>query len=323
MTQTLDFSPLSRYLPSDLQDQPQEIRLAYLADIIREHHVSHGSKDLYDAFTQFLLENYPPKHPELKTIDEKFFTPSFWNAVQDGSQKKLREIPLEASPGVWIFDMLTPEFCNKLIEEVDAFQQWCDANLLRIHRPNNVNHYGVVLDDFGFYDILQEWLKRFIKPMAAFLLPEFGGDSLDDHHGFVVEFEIGKESDTNFHVDRSEVTLNVCLGKVFEGGDIYFSGVRCSDHINGPANPDEKFEIPRQIGQALIYSGRHRNGSHPITSGERLSLTMWCRSSKFAQENSQKKGHPSWCPFEPRIPEKRVHVPRDPVHIVDGVVEQL
>lgn len=35
-----------------------------------------------------------------------------------------------------------------------------------------------------------------------------------------------------FHVDDSEVTLNVCLGKHFSGGELFFRGVRCDKHVN-------------------------------------------------------------------------------------------
>lgn len=41
-----------------------------------------------------------------------------------------------------------------------------------------------------------------------------------------------------FHVDDSEVTLNVCLGKEFEGGELFFRGVRCEKHVNGEARPE-------------------------------------------------------------------------------------
>nr|CAB3502337.1 unnamed protein product [Digitaria exilis] len=36
----------------------------------------------------------------------------------------------------------------------------------------------------------------------------------------------------SFHVDDSEVTLNVCLGKQFSGGELYFRGIRCENHVN-------------------------------------------------------------------------------------------
>ena len=35
-----------------------------------------------------------------------------------------------------------------------------------------------------------------------------------------------------FPCDDSEVTLNVCLGKQFSGGELFLWGVRCEDHVN-------------------------------------------------------------------------------------------
>ncbi|GMY32351.1 Fe2OG dioxygenase domain-containing protein [Fagus crenata] len=43
--------------------------------------------------------------------------------------------------------------------------------------------------------------------------PEVGGSTLDSHHGFVVEYGMDRDVELGFHVDDSEVTLNVCLGR--------------------------------------------------------------------------------------------------------------
>lgn len=39
-------------------------------------------------------------------------------------------------------------------------------------------------------------------------------------------------------MDDSEVTLNVCLGKQFTGGELFFRGVRCEKHVNSEAHPE-------------------------------------------------------------------------------------
>ena len=39
-------------------------------------------------------------------------------------------------------------------------------------------------------------------------------------------------------MDDSEVTLNVCLGKQFSGGDLFFQGVRCDKHVNTETRSD-------------------------------------------------------------------------------------
>lgn len=42
-------------------------------------------------------------------------------------------------------------------------------------------------------------------------------------------------------MDDSEVTLNVCLGKQFSGGELYFRGVRCDKHVNSETQPEVYF----------------------------------------------------------------------------------
>ena len=49
-----------------------------------------------------------------------------------------------------------------------------------------------------------------VQPFATFLYPLLG-QGLDSHHGFVVEYELGKDINLGFHVDDSEVRLQVNL----------------------------------------------------------------------------------------------------------------
>lgn len=39
-------------------------------------------------------------------------------------------------------------------------------------------------------------------------------------------------------MDDSEVTLNVCLGKQFSGGTLFFRGVRCDEHVHSESQPE-------------------------------------------------------------------------------------
>jgi hypothetical protein len=48
----------------------------------------------------------------------------------------------------------------------------------------------VVLDDIGFDEIMQLLMIKYIKPVASFLFNDFGGDTLDSHHAFMVNIII-------------------------------------------------------------------------------------------------------------------------------------
>ena len=53
-------------------------------------------------------------------------------------------------------------------------------------------------------------MQKCVQPFATFLYPVLG-QQLDSHHGFVVEYELGKDVNLGFHVDDSEVCVCVCV----------------------------------------------------------------------------------------------------------------
>ena len=55
-----------------------------------------------------------------------------------------------------------------------------------------------------------------LQKVAERLFPREGA-SLDRHHSFVVQYEEGKDLGLDMHVDNSDVTFNVCLGREFTG----------------------------------------------------------------------------------------------------------
>ncbi|KAL9372395.1 hypothetical protein Peur_034639 [Populus x canadensis] len=98
-----------------------------------------------------------------------------------------------------------------------------------------------------------------------------------------------------FHVDDSEVTLNVCLGKQFSGGELFFRGTRCDKHVNTGSQPEEIFDYSHVPGGAVLHLGRHRHGVRATTSGHRINLLLWCRSSVFREIRKYQKDFSSWC----------------------------
>lgn len=131
-------------------------------------------------------------------------------------------------------------------------------------------------------------------PFATQLYPEVGGDSLDSHHGFLVEYQPGKDVSLDFHVDASDVTLNVCLGREFAGGELYFGGIRCALCQTTMPLPEEEYTLAHRPGQAVLHRGRHRHAAKPITGGQRCNLILWCTSSRFQHEFDETTC-PSWC----------------------------
>jgi hypothetical protein len=248
----------------------------------------------YHEYCALLQEHYTPLHPHLFAIRDEMFVPSLVRAVRSKRPEALRQLCAEPQRGIYVFDMLQSRFCADLLEEIAFFENWCAENEIQMIRPNTMNNYGAVLDTFGFQDMLQHLMLEYVSPFASLFYRDVGGDTLDSHHGFVVEYKPGKDVSLDFHVDASDVTLNVCLGKKFTGGELYFRGVRCGVCQQTEALPAEEFDIVHVPGRAILHRGRHRHGAHPITGGERYNLILWCNSSRYDGRHD-KQHDPAFC----------------------------
>ncbi|CAI9096107.1 OLC1v1032184C1 [Oldenlandia corymbosa var. corymbosa] len=292
------FSSLERYLPPSLLNSSREAKVNYMREILQRYSTDSDRTRVqkHREYRQKIISNYQPLHRDLYTMHAtNFFVPSFLNAVSENTEQSFRNIMREPSPGIFAFEMLQPRFCEMLLAEVENFEKWVHETKFRIMRPNTMNRYGAVLDDFGLETMLDKLMEEFVRPMSRVFFPEVGGSSLDTHHGFVVEYGMERDVDLGFHVDDSEVTLNVCLGKQFSGGELFFRGVRCEKHVNTETQPHESFDYSHVPGCAILHRGRHRHGARATTSGNRINLLLWCRSSTFRELRKYHKDCSSWC----------------------------
>ncbi|XP_050256134.1 2-oxoglutarate and iron-dependent oxygenase domain-containing protein CP2 isoform X1 [Quercus robur] len=300
----LDFSPsifssLERYLPPTMLALPRDDKVKFMKDILLKY-LPHGERNRvqkHREYRQKIISNYQPLHREIYTMHpQTFFVPSFLKAINDNSEESFRSIMSEPSPGVFTFEMIQPRFCELLLSEVENFEKWVNEAKFRIMRPNTMNKYGAVLDDFGLETMLDKLMEGYIRPISKVFFQEVGGSTLDSHHGFVVEYGKDRDVDLGFHVDDSEVTLNVCLGKQFSGGELFFRGTRCDKHVNtGSQSEQEIFDYSHVPGRAVLHRGRHRHGARATTSGHRINLLLWCRSSVFREMKKYQKDFSSWC----------------------------
>ncbi|XP_030476410.1 2-oxoglutarate and iron-dependent oxygenase domain-containing protein CP2-like isoform X2 [Syzygium oleosum] len=299
----LDFSPmlfssLERYLPPTLLSLSRDAKVDYMRDILLRYSPEGERTRVlrHREYRQKILANYKPLHRELYTMHAaSFFVPSFLRALKENTEESFRSIITEPSPGIYVFEMLQSRARAMLLSEVENFERWVHDTNFRIMRPNTMNKYGVVLDDFGLENMLARMMDEFVRPIARVFYPEVGGATLDSHHGFVVEYGMDRDVELGFHVDDSEVTLNVCLGEQFLGGELFFRGVRCDKHVNSETQPEESFDYDHLPGHAVLHRGRHRHGARATTSGHRANLIMWCRSSVFRELRKYQTDFSSWC----------------------------
>ncbi|KAJ1689850.1 hypothetical protein LUZ63_014005 [Rhynchospora breviuscula] len=292
------FSSLERHLPPTMAELPREAKFQYMSEVLSRY-LPEGERTKIQKHKEYrhkIISLYKPLHRDLFTINPAaFFLPSFLKAMSDNTEESIRSIMSEPSPGIFTFPMLQPSFCQMLLEEVENIENSVRLRNIKIMKPNTMNKYGAVLDDFGFDAMLTKLMEDFICPISKVFYPEVGGTALDTHHGFVVEYGKDRDLDLGFHVDDSEVTLNVCLGKQFSGGELFFRGVRCEKHVNSDTLPEEIFDYNHVPGQAVLHRGRHRHGARATTAGHRINLLLWCRSSAFRELRKYQKDFASWC----------------------------
>jgi hypothetical protein len=292
------YSALERHLPPSLLEADRDVKLDFMRDILARYwpHGERNKVQRHKEYRQKILHLYKPLHGELYTMHpSSFFLPTFLEAVRTNTEESIASIMTEPTPGVFSFAMLQPNFCDMLLEEVENFEKWVHAMKFKIMRPNTMNKYGAVLDDFGLEAVLNQFMEEFIAPISKVFYSEVGGGTLDSHHAFVVEYGKDRDVELGFHVDDSEVTLNVCLGKQFSGGELYFRGIRCENHVNSETQHEEMYDYSHIPGRAVLHRGRHRHGARPTTSGLRMNLLLWCRSSVFREMKKYQKDFSGWC----------------------------
>jgi len=271
------------YLPDKIAGLCRHAQDEYLKAAIRqlqrEQHAEAEAELEAKAFREAHMR-YEPKHPHVYTFTPSIMHPSLRRALKEPTKVWERPILAAVAPHVFSAPCLQQSFCEQLLEEIDHFQQWCERENVPIPRPNSMNNHGVILDLMGLRSFLDGLMQAVACPLASVLYPHHGGRSLDSHHGYLVEYGPNKDERLDFHVDDSEVTLNICLGRHFQGGRLYMRGVRCPLHQQTPdVGLDEVVTVDHEVGSMLLHLGCHRHGAEPLEAGSRSNLILWCRSS--------------------------------------------
>lgn len=139
---------------------------------------------------QAIAEVYEPQYPAVRQLLPSYLDPDFLHLVALAQKARTSEEALHqlrqavqplspSTPSVFEMPVLDANFCAQLVSELAHIREEMDDTLLE--RPNSMNHFGVLLDEFGFTPGFTNVLvSEYIRPLAAALLgPEYA--SLDNH----------------------------------------------------------------------------------------------------------------------------------------------
>lgn len=206
--------------------------------------------------------------------------------------------------------VFTDDFRKRLTAELMHF---ADSGI-DYTRPNTMNRNGgVLLHELGFQDFLDQFISEYLNPVAKAAVPDdFKGGDIDSHKVFTVAYQAtdyktqdlstGKRRTTlregpsdqklSVHTDNAEATLNLHLAGNWSGGDLNVYGKGSSGTYAGDlvevVQPERKMAFSRNgehsQGLALFHGGSEFHEACPVSSGWRLNLIMWLRSSKVRND---------------------------------------
>lgn len=211
---------------------------------------------------------------------EEWFEPSFADLLRNLRRSRspaealaaLNVAVHEEAHGVFSFPMLSDACCNLIIDELRSYE----SSGLPKPRPNSMNNYGLVLNEIGMERMFDDLVLRCVRPIASLLFDDCGGQTLDRHHSFLVEYREGQDLSLDMHVDDSDVTLNINLLDGFEGSALCFCGYQSQ-----PDHRQHSLTYMHRRGVAVLHAGKRRHGALPLSGGERVNLIVWCRSAQY------------------------------------------
>ena len=150
------------FLPEEIRSLSEEQQLEYISQLLSHRHRhlrdEEEAKKLHKKMLETIASSYPSarRHPHLYELAGWELESSFLETVESRDPARMHSILTEETAGVYSFQMLTSRCCTELLEEVANFEEWCKTSGLSVNRPNSMNAYGAILDDFGFQSVLDQ-----------------------------------------------------------------------------------------------------------------------------------------------------------------------
>jgi len=234
------------------------------------------------------------------TIGDGVLDPAFAAACEADSAEAWFEVAELVAPNAYRLPLMRPEAAADLLADIDTARDEYRAACGRVVPPNSMHQHGAVLEDLDLGELCDAFLRGAVLPVSRHLFRDFHGDELDEHHGYLVEYGPNEDSELGFHVDDSDVTLNLCLGdggadgRGFDGAELTLMGLRCELHRQTSVFNDEIVELDHLPGTAILHAGAHRHRVEPIRNGRRRNLILWCRASQ-RRKGPRKLACAPWC----------------------------
>lgn len=174
---------------------------------------------------------------------------------------------LQPCPDVYWFPIVSPRFCNSLINMMEAFGQWSsgtntDERLAGGYEA--VPTRDIHMNQVGWEPHWLEFLQKYVRPLQEKVFTGYYHDPPKSLMNFVVRYRPDEQPSLRPHHDSSTYTINIALNRRnidYEGGGCRFIRYNCS-------------VVDTKQGWLLIHPGRltHFHEGLKVTSGTRYIM---------------------------------------------------
>ena len=196
---------------------------------------------------------------------------------------------------VYSFALFSERLSHAVLDELVAFHR----SGRHTSRANTRNRYSMRVSELGFTPMLEE-LVRVVSPLAeaAYGRSDGGGSGggsgrrrrvLRYHHAHTVQRvaeDVTEESDLcplpgsnrgSQHYDDADVTLNINVGGVWEGG----GGLKVilGGDEGGVGSAASTLVVANSLGRAIMHPGGLVHQAELVGGGCRINLVVWCKWS--------------------------------------------
>lgn len=231
--------------------------------------------------------DYPLAHPELLSASlEDLIDPALLIALHlpaDARKEAIRKLARHEFEAAYSLQLLRPEACAKLLEEVQLFRE--------ATRNAGRQSPGLLLGSRWYPEhiapaykgLFDRLLAEVYAPVDAALYES--SHPLAYHHDYCISFEDTGDKGCCAHTDDSDVTINIYLGTTtekHEGAELLIlaptaEDTRCGTPRLGPGEYAGTSYLYHHtdVGRAVIWDGEVWHLVQPIRKGCRWNLLTW------------------------------------------------
>lgn len=183
------------------------------------------------------------------------------------------ETAQEETGGVFRLQLLSRDQCQKLLRHINAEKPAHDTPS---EAPNSMQEYGMVIQDTDVTEWIDALANAHLRPFILNAFPYLPTPVFSNYYAFITNYAIDKNRDLALHVDKSHITINICLENESTHGELTFTGARCRDHLD-TASDTAAGMGSFGVGEAVVHAGNQRHYVTEIEQGSRTNLVIWAQ----------------------------------------------